>query len=389
MFSQFKLGAKIIIYFILVIVVTGGVLAGLGYFNITQLSGIISEITDQRVPSIQHATSVERYALRTILDEKQYIVALSDDNVDEATFHRSAMSNIDEINRALDNVDKVANQYNDKELLSKSQEVRTVTAQYKDLYNSTAAKYQENNKLAQTMADSGTTVTDLAREFFNSKAGKTDTQTMQQLPILIDIWETALNTRIDQNKYMRTRDVQNWQDLQDRITKLGQRYNDLEAVSVDAADISKIKEARTATDAYFAAAQAWGKAIFCGFCAGERYKNRFMFFFPFWEGSGEGIFDTCPPLNPRAGVEFFGVVLGCAVIVHPKTMHLLIRLCHCKRCGQLLGERGGCERRSRHTEQLKVKKGAGEKLQCFYALFTLNLPHIYRRGSVKYLHFFY
>ncbi len=257
MFNKMKLGAKIIIYFILVIVLTGGVLAGLGYYNITQLSGIIGEITDQRVPSVQNATGVERYALRTILDEKKYITALTDDNVDEAAFQKSAMSNIDEINKALDAVDKVATEYNDKDLLAKSKEVRTVTAQYKDLYNSTAAKYQDNRKLATTMADNGTIVADLSRAFFNSKVGKNDSQATQQLPILVDIWDTALNVRIEQNKYMRTRNAEYLTAMQAGLKKLATRYDDLKAISTDAADLSKIAEARAATDAYSIAAASW------------------------------------------------------------------------------------------------------------------------------------
>ncbi|MBK8419089.1 methyl-accepting chemotaxis protein [Candidatus Villigracilis saccharophilus] len=64
-------------------------------------------------------------------------------------------------------------------------------------------------------------------------------------------------TRIDQNKYMLYRDQKYYTSLEDNIKKLGVRYTDLERVSTQAADKQKINEARTATDAYYVAAQGW------------------------------------------------------------------------------------------------------------------------------------
>jgi methyl-accepting chemotaxis protein len=170
------------------------------------------------------------------------------------------MKNIDQIIVSLDEVDKVATAYNDQDLLAKSKEVRTVTLEYKDLYNSGVAKLAEQKGLATTMADTGTKVTDLSKEYFLNVSKKTDEQSIAAIPIVVDIWDTALQTRIAQNKYMLYRDQKWWKEIETNIEKLKTRYIDLKAVTTDSADLTKIEEATKATDEYFTAAQNWIKA---------------------------------------------------------------------------------------------------------------------------------
>ncbi len=256
-FNDLKMGTKLLGAFLVLVILVGGVLGGLGYYNLLNVNAVVLEITDQRLPSVQNATGVERYALRTILDEKQYLLGTNDSRVDQSQFQKSAMSNIDEIIKYLDAVDAVATKYNDQDLLAKSKEVRTVILQYKELYNQGVAKLTENAAAAKVMADNGTKVTDLSRAFFNSKTGLTDEVTLKQIPILVDIWDTALETRLNQNKYMLYRDRKYYTALQDGITKLGTRISDLEKVTTDPADIQKINEAHSATNEYYKAAQTW------------------------------------------------------------------------------------------------------------------------------------
>ena len=143
--NNMKLGTKLMVIFILLVVLIGGALGGLSYYNITQLSAIVTQITAQNVPSVKNATGVERYALRTIMDEKMYLLNANDANVNVATYQTSAMANIDLLNKSLDEVDKVATKYNDQALLAKSKEVRTVVATYKQNYNDGVAALQANN----------------------------------------------------------------------------------------------------------------------------------------------------------------------------------------------------------------------------------------------------
>jgi methyl-accepting chemotaxis protein len=258
-FNNLKMGIKLLGAFLVLVLLLGGVLGGLGYYNLMSVNKALLEITNQRVPSVQNATAVERYALRAIQDEKMYLLGATDSRVAKAQIQQSAMANLDQIIKALDAVDQVASTYNDQGLLAKSKEVRAVTQQYRELYNKGVAKLQENTDLAKVMADNGATVTDLVKAFFNEKikSGKTDEQTLAQIPILVDIWDTALETRLNQNKYILYRDTKYYTALKAGISKLVQRYADLKAVTTDEKDLQKISEARAATDAYYSAAQNW------------------------------------------------------------------------------------------------------------------------------------
>ncbi|MEI6289789.1 MAG: methyl-accepting chemotaxis protein [Chloroflexota bacterium] len=258
-FNDLRMGTKLLGTFLVLVILLGGVLGGLGYYNLMSVNTVLLEITDQRVPSVKNATGVERYALRTILDEKKYLLGANDTRVDAASFQKSAMSNIDEIVKSLDAVDAVAAKYNDQDLLAKSKEVRTVTMQYKDLYNQGVAKLTANKDLVTTMVENGTTVTTLAQTFFNEKVGQTDETSLAQVPILVDIWDTALNTRLNQNKYILYHDQKYFKALQDGITKLGTRYDDLRKITTAPADLQKITDAQAATNAYLSAAETWVK----------------------------------------------------------------------------------------------------------------------------------
>jgi methyl-accepting chemotaxis protein len=250
-FNNMRMGTKLLVSFITLAVVVAGAVGGLGYYNLTNTNNLITEIVQQRVPSVKNATAVERYALRTIMDEKMYLL------YQDAQYQQAAMSNIDQINTSLDAVDTVAKKYNDQDLLSQSQQVRTVTAQYKDLYNQGVAKLQANKAAATTMNDKGQVVVTQAQAYFQAKLTDTTDQGKQALTIVVDIWDTALQTRLHEKNYMLNKDPQEFKGLSDNITKLGTLYDNLQKVTTSTDDLNRIATARTATTDYYTAAQAW------------------------------------------------------------------------------------------------------------------------------------
>lgn len=133
--TNLRLGTRLLAAFIGIVVIVGGIVGGLSYYNLMKTSDVIHEITDQRVPSVKNATAVERYALRTIMQEKLYLLSAYDSTGNSASIEKAAMDNIDQLIKSLDEVNKVATAYNDKDLLAKSQETRKATEQYKALYN--------------------------------------------------------------------------------------------------------------------------------------------------------------------------------------------------------------------------------------------------------------
>jgi len=245
-----KLGQKLIASFTVLIVISG-IVGAIGYMNMNNVAQVLYEVTLQRIPSVRHATEVERFALRTILEEKQYLLYQTSDH------HDAAMSNIAEIFKALDAVDTVANQYNDQELLSRSKEVRQVTEEYRNLYNEGVANLQKNKQAAEVMNERGAIVVDQAKLYFDSKIKDDSEAARQTLPIVVSIWATALETRQNEKNYMLYKDAAEYAALETNIASLDKLYNDLEAVSTTSEDKAKIATARTATKEYYNAAQDW------------------------------------------------------------------------------------------------------------------------------------
>jgi methyl-accepting chemotaxis protein len=258
-FNNLRLDVKLLGAFLVLMLLLGGVLGGIGYYNLTNVNTALLEITDQRMPSVQNVTAVERSALRALLDEKTYILGANDTRVDKTLIKQSMLSNLSEIITALDAVDRVANKYKDQNLLAKSSQVRTMITEYKVLYNQAVVKLQENSDLAQSMATNGTKVTDLTKAFFDEKIGsaKIDEQTTSQIKMLMDIWNSAQKIQINQNKYMLYHDPQYYSGLVENIINLNQRFIDLKMVSSNMSDLEKITKIQTASDAYLLAARGW------------------------------------------------------------------------------------------------------------------------------------
>jgi methyl-accepting chemotaxis protein len=258
-FNNMKMGLKLTFAFVVIAMLIGGVVGSLGYYNLVMMNGQIDTIIWQDVPSVEHATAVERYALRTILDEKNYLVFFNDSRADASTYQKSAMGNIDQILKSLDEVDKVAKQYNDQDLLAKSAEVRKVTLQYRELYNQGVAKLQANKKLADTLAQKGDLVTTQAKAYFQGKMTDLSEQGRQAIDIVADIRDTALMARLHANKYMLYKDKADWDVLEANVKKLAQRYEDLKAITTADIDLQSIAIASRATNEYYQAAEAWAR----------------------------------------------------------------------------------------------------------------------------------
>ena len=252
-----RIGARLLVSFIALVILVGGVVGGLGYLNVTNLSGIIQEITQQRVPSVKYATGVERYALRTIMDEKRYLLATKDAAMDEATYQKSAMANIEQINSALTEVDKVATKFSDQDLLSKSKEVRTVTEEYRQLYNQGVAKLAAQKKAEEAMGTTGGAVVKEAQSYFDSRIKDNTDEGRQAVTIVVNIWATAYDIRLNANKYIANKDPKVLEQMKAGFPKLTQYYEDLRKVSKTPEDLQRIETAKKATADYQKATDDW------------------------------------------------------------------------------------------------------------------------------------
>ncbi len=256
-FSHLKVGTKLLTAIIGIALIVGVSIGGLGYFNLNQLDLVIRQITEQRVPSVKNATAVERYALRTILDEKMYLLAAKDANVDADQYQSSAMGNLSQILASLDVVDKVATTYNDQDLLARSADVRSVTEQYRDLFNQGVAKIKANETLENTMAEKGQVVVDQARQYYEATLAMTGDIDRESLKLVVDIWDTALKTRLAAVKYMLHQSADEYTTVEGNMTQLKLLYGDLEKLATTDSERAAISTAQTATEDYYQAVKDW------------------------------------------------------------------------------------------------------------------------------------
>ncbi len=255
--NNMRMGKKLIAIMLGLVILVGGGMGVAGYLNLMSVNTIISEITQQRVPTVKYATAVERFALRTTMDEKMYLLAVADSNVDESVYLKSAMSNIEEVIKALDEVDRVASQYNDQELLTRSNEVRTFTIQYKELYQQSVTSLEDNKNQEMVMADTGKKAADLIKEYYLSVSESDSEGAKQALPIALNIWDIMQQTRLDQNRYLLSKDLKYYTSLQINLSDLTKLYSDLAFYTPDAENLGRIEEARLATEEYAKAASTW------------------------------------------------------------------------------------------------------------------------------------
>ncbi len=102
------------------------ILLALGGTAIFNLNGI-----REKFDGLVQATQVERYAYKTIGEEKNYLLEEKEEN------YASAMKDIDWIIAALDSIDKTST---DADLLKRSKEARAATLKYRKGYESAVTR---------------------------------------------------------------------------------------------------------------------------------------------------------------------------------------------------------------------------------------------------------
>ena len=243
-----------------IFLVVGVVIVGAALWGLNSVNDVLTTITQHNAPVVKNATGVERHALRTILDEKNYLL------YEKGEIRDRAMAQIEEIYRYLDLEAAVAQQYSDQELSRKVEAVRQVTSRYQSLYNEGVAALEENRQLAAKMDDAGEQVGTQAVAYAKDKKtelrdaikkGEDVTQLMTAVDIVTRIEATALETRMNEKAYMLYRQRFYYTAIEVNITRLMQYYDDLEKVSTSPKDMERIAIARQATADYLTAAQNW------------------------------------------------------------------------------------------------------------------------------------
>ncbi|MCK5159279.1 MAG: hypothetical protein KAR08_08990 [Candidatus Heimdallarchaeota archaeon] len=242
---------KLLIGFFIIL----AILTTLGVLSIINLSSIRSQFN-----GLLYATNVERYALKTVQEEKNYLLN------EEEKYYKLAMDDISQIIKALDIIDKTSM---DKNLLEKSQNARKGTLSYKELYIKGVELLKGNQEAVKDMIEKGDIVAKEADEFLAKqvrdymdamKIGRTGKELdgyVQRYIITTNIYEHALKIMKHEKEERIYKDRKNYDTMKVLLPELMDLYDDLKEITFDREGVAAIKNAREATVEYQAAAVKW------------------------------------------------------------------------------------------------------------------------------------
>ena len=260
--NDFTVKTKILTGAMLLVLITV-VFGVLAYVYIGKVSDALFDITDNNAKAVEYATGVERMALQTIMEEKNYLLHQKDE------IHQRAEVNVKELFGFLDKVDELARQYDNRELLDQSKTARQDTTLYAEEYRKGVASLKANKDLVKTMGTKGRVVVDAAQKFMEIQE-KAYAQAMAQgadatlLDGFVQRYIKTVMIRIQANRIIRLekeevnyKDRVAWNQMVVMLPELMRLYDELEKISTTEAELKLIDEARTATKEYEQAAQNW------------------------------------------------------------------------------------------------------------------------------------
>jgi len=225
-------------------------LGGASFFMFKRIDANIGAVNRESLPAVKFATNVERSALETILEEKNYLLYKSND------IQARAKAKLDHLASNLGEIDQLAAATRNQELAARSAEVRQAVADYGKLYGQ-AVDALKRNRVEETLLDEkGDLVGKEAEALLNAK--KVEFQLASNaLAVLNNINAWSLDMRLNEKGYMLDREQMALNAVERDIQSLLGAYDALDKLNPDEVEKKQIANARQATNEYAKALQAW------------------------------------------------------------------------------------------------------------------------------------
>ncbi len=262
--NDLKIKTKILTGAMLLVAITIG-FGLLAKIYIGDVSGALFGITDNNGKSVEYATGVERMALSTILEEKNYLLFEKDE------IHQRAEENVKKLNAYLDQVDQVAKQYNNTELLAQSKAAREGTAKYAEKYRAGVAALKANKQAVADMVVKGGVVAKAADDFLNrqvrlyqeaikkgANAQELDAYVQRYIGAT-QIYVKAMEIMRAEKEEVNYKDRVAWKNMEVWLPELMGYYDNLQKIVNSDEALRLIDDARKATRDYQQSAQGWIK----------------------------------------------------------------------------------------------------------------------------------
>lgn len=260
--NNLKVKTKILSGAMLLVLITCA-FGALSKLYIDKLSSALFNITDNNAKAVEYATGVERMALATIMEEKNYLLYEKDSS------HQQAEENVKALLDYLDKVDTLAKQYRNSVLLEQSKVAREGTKLYAQKYRDGVAALKANQELVAQMVAKGDIVSNAADKFLQlqveaytdaMKKGANAEQLndyVQRYIITTDIYVHALKIMRAEKEEVKYKDRVAWEKMNVLLPELMGLYDDLRKITISPEEVKLIDAARQATRDYTQAAKTW------------------------------------------------------------------------------------------------------------------------------------
>ena len=260
--KDLSIKTKILTGALLLVLITCG-FGMLSKLYIGKVSDSLFGITDNNGKAVEYATGVERMALATIMEEKNYLLQEKDE------VHQRAEQNVKELMSYLDKVDVVAKQYKNTELLQQSKTAREGTAQYAEKYRAGVAALKANKQAVAEMVENGNIVANAADKMLKRQvdlyseamkkglSGQELDQYVQRYIVTTNIYVKAMQIMRAEKEEVNYKDRVAWKKMEVLLPELMSLYDDLQKIVQSEEALKLITDARNGTRNYTESAKTW------------------------------------------------------------------------------------------------------------------------------------
>ncbi|TAK63971.1 methyl-accepting chemotaxis protein [Methylobacter sp.] len=260
--KDLSIKTKILTGALLLVLITCG-FGMLSKIYIGNVSNALFGITDNNGKAVEYATGVERMALSTIMEEKNYLLQEKDE------VHQRAEQNVKELNSYLDKVDTLAKQYKNTELLQQSKTAREGTAQYAEKYRAGVAALKANKQAVADMVEKGNAVAIAADRMLKRQVtlyseamkkgltGQELDQYVQRYILTTNIYIKAMEIMRAEKEEVNYKDRVAWKKMEVLLPELMAMYDELQKILFSEEGLKYVADMRNGTKDYTQSAKTW------------------------------------------------------------------------------------------------------------------------------------
>jgi methyl-accepting chemotaxis protein len=260
--KDLSIKTKILTGALLLVLITCG-FGILSKIYIGKVAGSLFGITDNNGKAVEFATGVERMALSTIMEEKNYLLEEKDE------IHQRAEQNVKDLLGYLDKVDALAKQYKNTELLQQSKTAREGALLYADKYRAGVAALKANKQAVAEMVEKGNVVAGAADRMLKRQitlyneamkkglSGQELDQYVQRYILTTNIYVKAMEIMRAEKEEVNYKDRVAWKKMEVLLPELMSMYDDLQKILYSEEGLKFVADMRNGTKEYTQSAESW------------------------------------------------------------------------------------------------------------------------------------